>query len=155
MSESQTKTTTGGTTVAGGTATAGETAAGKTTAADTAAQKRTPRTGGTGTARVRADIDAGICGFATTVVAEAESMRKVKLDITSECSQIRKAADQLPEMDMLEELRAGLGRGHVYGVLSGCVKHVTCPVGSGILKAAEASAGLALPKDVSIKLSKE
>lgn len=119
------------------------------------ATKKTPKTTGTATSKVKAEIDAGICGFQTTVRAEAESMRKVKLTIESDCPQIRKAAEQLPEMDMLEELRAGLGQGHVYSVLSECVRHVTCPVGSGILKAAEASAGLALPKDVSIKLTKE
>lgn len=116
--------------------------------------KKTPRTGGAAISAIRADIDAGICGFHTSVIAEAETMRKVKLTIETECAQIAKAAEQLPEMDMLEELKAGLGHGHVYGVLSGCVRHVTCPVGSGILKAAEASAGLALPKDVSIKLTK-
>lgn len=115
---------------------------------------KTPRTTGTATAAVTAEIDAGICGFHTTVRAESQSMREVKLQIESDCPQIRRAAEQLPQMDMLEELRAGLGHGHVYTTLSGCVKHVTCPVGSGILKAAEASAGLALPKDVSIKLTK-
>ncbi len=128
-------------------------------AADTSgaatAEKKTPRTTGAATSAVRAEIDAGICGFQTTVRAEAESMRKVKLTIESDCPQIRKAAEQLPEMDMLDELKSGLGHGHVYGVLSGCVRHATCPVGSGILKAAEASAGLALPKDVSIKVTKE
>lgn len=122
---------------------------------ETESRPKTPRTSGTATSTVTADIDAGICGFHTTVRAEAESMREVKLTIESECPQIRKAAEKLPQMDMLEELRAGLGNGHVYGVLSGCVKHVTCPVGSGILKAAEASAGLALPKDVSIKLTRD
>ena len=104
--------------------------------------------------RARADIDAGICGFHTSVTAEAESMRKVNLTIESECPQIRKAAELLPQIDMLEELKAGMGNGHVYTTLSPCVKHVTCPVGSGILKAAEAAAGLALPKDVTIKMSK-
>ena len=103
---------------------------------------------------MRAEIDAGICGFKTVVTAEAESMRKVKLTIESDCKQIQKAAEQLPEMDMLEELRAGLGKGHVYEVLSGTVRHVTCPVGSGILKAAEAAAGLALPKDATITVTK-
>ncbi len=122
--------------------------------AGAAAMKKTPKTTGTPPSKVQADIDAGICGFHTTVVAEAESMRAVRLSIESECPQIRKAAERLTDMDMLEELRSGLGHGHVYEVLSGCVKHVTCPVGSGILKAAEASAGLALPKDVSIKLTK-
>ncbi len=82
-------------------------------------------------------------------------MRKVKLEITSDCAAIQKAADRLPEVDMLEETRSGLGQGQVYGALSECVRHVTCPVGSGILKACEAAAGLALPRDVSIKLEKE
>lgn len=118
-------------------------------------EKRVPKTGGVGSSVVRAEIDSGICGFHTVVTAEAESMRKVKLTIESDCKQIQKAAALLPEMDMLEELKAGLGKGHVYEVLSGTVKHVTCPVGSGILKAAEAAAGLALPKDVSITLTKQ
>jgi hypothetical protein len=116
--------------------------------------KKTPRTSGTAVSAVRADIDAGICGFHTSVIAKAESMRKVKLTIETECAQITKAAKELTEMDMLEELKAGLGHGHVYGVLSRCVRHVTCPVGSGILKAAEAAAGLALPKDATIKMTK-
>jgi hypothetical protein len=93
----------------------------------TTVEKKTPRTTGAATSAVKAEIDAGICGFQTTVRAEAESMRKVRLDIESDCPQIRKAAEQLPEMDMLEELKSGLGHGHVYGVLSGCVRHVTCP----------------------------
>ncbi len=118
-------------------------------------EKRVPRNGSVGTSTVRAEIDSGICGFHTVVTAEAESMRKVKLTIDSECKMIQKAAAQLPEMDMLEELKAGLGKGHVYEVLSGSVKHVTCPVGSGILKAAEAAAGLALPKDATITVTKQ
>jgi hypothetical protein len=122
--------------------------------ASTAPEKKTPRTSGTPVSTVRCQIDAGICGFQTTVVAEAESMRKVYLDIQSDCPQVTKAAEQLPEMDMLDELRTGLGQGVVYTALAGCVKHVTCPVGSGILKAAEAAAGLALPKDVTLKMSK-
>ena len=122
--------------------------------ATAAPAKKTPRTSSVPASTVHSEIDAGICGFQTTVVANAESMRLVHLDIRSDCPQITKAAAQIPQMDMLEELRSGLGQGHVYTTLGGCVKHVTCPVGSGILKTAEAAAGLALPKDVSIKMSK-
>jgi hypothetical protein len=118
-------------------------------------KKPTPRTNGTPTGRVRAEVDSGICGFTTTVLAEAADMRSVTLTIESECPQIRKAAAELGEIDMLEELRSGLGQGRVYEVLSHTVRHVTCPVGAGILKAAEAAAGLALPKDVSVRLTKE
>jgi len=34
-------------------------------------------------------------------------------------------------------------------------KHAACPVPSGIIKAIEVAAGLALPKDASIQVSKE
>jgi len=104
---------------------------------------------------VRAEIDAGICGFKTVVIANGESMREVRLAIESDCPQIQKAAEELGVVNMLEELRAGLGQGHVYQVLAGNVRHVMCPVGSGILKAAEAAAGLALPKEVCITITKE
>jgi len=118
-------------------------------------EKKSPRSRGAQTGRVRATVDPGVCGFHADIVAEAESMRKVKLEITSDCAAIQKAADRLPEVNMLEETRAGLGQGQVYGALSECVRHVTCPVGSGILKACEAAAGLALLRDVSIKLERE
>ena len=118
-------------------------------------EKKSTRTRGAQIGRVRATVDPGVCGFHAEIVAEAESMRKVKLEITSDCAAIQKAADRLPEVNMLEETRAGLGQGQVYGALSECVRHVTCPVGSGILKACEAAAGLALPRDASIKLERE
>ncbi|GAB4246691.1 MAG: hypothetical protein Kow00129_07080 [Thermoleophilia bacterium] len=119
------------------------------------ATRTVPKTGGTKPTRIRSEIDAGICGFHTTVLAEAVSMREVHLDITSDCPAIRKAAEQLKEIDMLEETKSGMGRGAVYEVLSGCARHVACPVGAGILKAAEAASGLALPKDATIRVSKE
>jgi hypothetical protein len=117
--------------------------------------KPTPRTKGTEGGAVRAEIHSGICGFTTSVRAQAKDMRHVQLTIETECPQIKKGAAELGEIDMLEELRSGLGQGRVYEVLSHTVRHVTCPVGSGILKAAEAAAGLALPQDVTIVLTKE
>ena len=43
----------------------------------------------------------------------------------------------------------------VYTKGATCLKHVACPVPSGILKALEVEAGLAVPKDVSIIFLKE
>ena len=41
----------------------------------------------------------------------------------------------------------------MYAALSPHLPHVTCPVYAGFLKAVEAAAGLALPKDVSMRFA--
>ena len=49
----------------------------------------------------------------------------------------------------------GAGGPHtLYELAPQCLAHPACPVPSGIVKAIEVEAGLALPADVSIKVSK-
>jgi len=100
-----------------------------------------------------AEISSGICGFSATVKAQKDG-RKVKLSIESECQAIRNLAAELTEVDPFQEITfrgsgprsLELGAKHCY--------HTACPVPVGIIKAVEIEAGLALPKDPKIKLSK-
>jgi hypothetical protein len=79
---------------------------------------------------------------------------KVRLSIESDCKAIQNLAEELTEVDPFQEItfRGGgprsleLGAKHCY--------HTACPVPVGIIKAVEIEAGLALPKDAAIKLSK-
>lgn len=120
----------------------------------TETKKKNPSRSLANSSDIRAEIDAGICGFLTTVEAEPHGPRNIHLTIRSDCPQVQEAAPSLATVDMLEESSAGIGRGRVYFELAQCVKHVTCPVASGVLKAAEAAAGLALPRDVSIRVER-
>ena len=79
----------------------------------------------------RAEIFAGICGFTTIVTTRMEG-EKCRVTIEGGCNAIQK-------------LQMGLKH---------CT-HAACPVPVGIIKAIEVEAHLALPKDVSIRLSKE
>ena len=102
----------------------------------------------------KAEIFAGICGFNTSVHAK-QNGDGVDLDIHSECEAIRKLADQLKQVDPWKEISS---RRSVPQTLEKGMKyctHAACPVPSGIIKAVEVEAGLALPKDVTIKLSKD
>ena len=100
-----------------------------------------------------AEISSGICGFSATVRTEMEA-RKVKLSIESECKAIQNLAAELTEIDPFQEITfrgngprsLEMGAKHCY--------HTACPVPVGIIKAVEIEAGLALPKDAVIKLSK-
>ena len=101
----------------------------------------------------KAEIFAGNCGFSTQVKAEMNG-RKCDLKITSECAAIQRMADELVEVDPYQEIsfRRAMPKTHEMGIKH-CT-HAACPVPVGILKAVEISAGLALPTDVTIQLSK-
>ena len=101
----------------------------------------------------RAEIFAGACGFTTTVDA-AMNGRACQLTIESDCKAIQKMAAELTEVDPYKEISS---RRSVPKTLEMGIKHCThaaCPVPVGIIKAVEIEAGLNLPVDVTITLSK-
>jgi hypothetical protein len=101
----------------------------------------------------KAEIDSGICGFAATVETRMEGS-KCLVKVESNCDAIVRLGEELQEVDPFQEITfrgAGpksleMGRKHCY--------HTACPVPVGIIKAIEIEAGLALPKDAGIELSK-
>jgi hypothetical protein len=102
----------------------------------------------------KAEIHAGICGFKTVVEAHTQEDSRVRLSIESDCSAVRKLAEQLADVDPYREITWRRGGPQTLQAAPQCLKHPACPVPSGILKAVEVEAGLALPADVTIKVSK-
>ncbi|MCS7261125.1 MAG: hypothetical protein NZ765_10150 [Anaerolineae bacterium] len=105
----------------------------------------------------RAEIHSGVCGFVTVVEATADAgdHHRVHLKITSECKACQRLAQELTEVDALREFTFR-GEGPLtYQLAAKFLTHSACPVPAGILKAVEVAAGLALPKDTIIKVSKE
>jgi len=101
----------------------------------------------------KAEIFAGDCGFNTTVETRMNG-KSCSILIHSECVAIQKMAGELQEVNPYEEIsfKRKMPRTHEMGIKY-CT-HAACPVPSGIIKAIEVEAGLALPTDVTIKLSK-
>jgi hypothetical protein len=102
----------------------------------------------------KAEIFAGVCGFNTTVNARRNEHGYL-LDIQSECSAIQRLAEHLKEVDPLKEISFRRQMPQTYEAALQYCSHAACPVPSGIIKAVEVEAGLALPRDVSIKISKD
>ncbi|MGD0883453.1 MAG: hypothetical protein ABSA46_01010 [Thermodesulfovibrionales bacterium] len=98
-------------------------------------------------------IHPGACGMQATVevVKKAEKIFAVK--ITSECEMAVKLGKEIPELTLMDAFKRFLDN-PVYRAGTICLKHVACPVPSGILKALEVEAGLNLPRDVSITFLK-
>lgn len=101
----------------------------------------------------RAKIFSGICGF-TTVVQARMNGSLCTLSIESECEAIQRLAAELTQVDPCEEISfRGTGPRVLQLAAQHCA-HAACPVAIGIIKAVEVAAGLALPADVVISLSK-
>ena len=101
----------------------------------------------------RAEILSGICGFTTVVEAAPDGKGRVLLTIESDCKAVQCLAEELSEVDALQEITFR-GTGPLTMQLSAKhLRHAACPVPVGIVKTVEVAAGLALPADVTIKLS--
>jgi hypothetical protein len=96
-----------------------------------------------------AEIDPGICGLMTKVTVEKTGKKEFSLRIESECEMVEKLGEKIQTMDMMDVFKRILDN-PVYREGSACLRHVSCPVPSAVLKALEIEAGLALPKDVKI-----
>jgi len=102
----------------------------------------------------KAEICAGVCGFNTTVEAHQDGSGQIELTIESDCRGIQRLAVELREVDPYREFTYR-GQGPLTLQLGAkYCSHAACPVPVGIIKAIEVEAGLALPAEVSIKLSK-
>ncbi len=94
-------------------------------------------------------VNPGACGLITEIRASGAGKKKYSIVISSDCEMVRKLAERLPELGMMDVFKKMLDN-PVYRAGSECLRHVTCPVPCAILKTLEAEAGLAVPRDVSI-----
>ena len=98
-------------------------------------------------------IDPGICGFVAEVVAKMEG-DMCSLEITCDCEPVREMAKELTQVDPMVEIGFHGDGPLTLRMFEKHCPHPACPVPSGILKAVEVAAGLALPKDASISVMK-
>lgn len=109
--------------------------------------------------KAKVDIEAGVCGFHTTAFVTSEDGQNVAFDVDTDCDKIRQLGAVLGARGLIDAYQeispAGVSvvmqtvQSTLKGRCAGCV------VPAGLFKAMQVAAGLALPKDISIKISKE
>ncbi|MGL4606282.1 MAG: DUF6951 family protein [Eubacteriaceae bacterium] len=101
-----------------------------------------------------AKVCSGICGFNTTIEGKKSEGSMVALEIKSDCSIFQKIGGELKEVDGILAVFSKLGEGPIWEACKIHCKHSGCPIPTAIIKVVEITSDLALPKDVSILLSK-
>jgi len=95
----------------------------------------------------RVIVKSGICGFISTIEVKKVDDESFKVVISSGCEMVTELGESLTEIDKREIFKKHIDT-EVYKSASRCELHVSCPVPMAILKAIEAEAELALPRDV-------
>lgn len=105
----------------------------------------------------RVEILSGICGFTTVVEANADKGNPYLIHLTfeSDCPAVNRLGAELPEVDAFQESTYRGEGPRTLQHASQCLDHPSCPVPLGIIKAVEVAAGLALPKDVVVRVLRD
>jgi len=105
------------------------------------------------------EIDAGICGLRTTAGIASEDSQNVTFDIDTNCDKIARLAQAIGEKGPIDAYQEISPNGPAVimtaakETLTGCCAGCAVPV--GLFKAMQVATGLALPKDITIKLTKD
>ncbi len=98
----------------------------------------------------KAIIDPGACGFRVEIIVEKIDKHKVSIRVKTDCEMVINMLHELLTLDMHQAF-TGHFNNPVYRASARHLKHPSCPVPSGILKAVEVEFGLCLPKEVLIR----
>jgi hypothetical protein len=102
---------------------------------------------------VEVNVNPGVCGLNTIIKVNSEDMQNASVEITTECPNVKAMEHDLKEVDGYIECFSKLGDSQVYEAARKNCRHAACPVPSAIIKGLEVACGLALPKDVEIRIS--
>ena len=103
----------------------------------------------------KAKVYAGACGFTAVIKVEKISKMKVRIHLITACQDLRKLNDDFTEVDCSTGVFGSLTDSYIYKAASKRLKNSDCPVPCGIIKAIQVELGGAIPKEVSIRISKE
>jgi len=106
--------------------------------------------------KCKTTVEAGVCGFSTTIIADSADDQNVTFTIESDCDKIKALSQALPAVDAYQEIGTGFDgellktvRGNLGGCCAGCVVPVA------LFKSMQVAAKLALPRDIRLIIIKE
>lgn len=100
-------------------------------------------------------VEAGICGFVTEIEANSADFQNVSFTINTNCKNLAKLPEIIKTCDAYQELKNG-SEGEIFKVTKSELKSMcaACVVPSAVFKTMQVAAGLALPKNVCMEITK-
>ena len=93
-------------------------------------------------------VDAGVCRFRTKIHAAGTDDFMIDLVIESECPNVKKLAEALGRVDLMDAVSTCIVDNSVFRKCSEFLPHPACPIPCAIVKACEVAGDLGLKKNV-------
>ena len=103
--------------------------------------------------KVTMNVESGVCRFTARITACMVD-ENVRISIVSDCPQVREFGERVKLLGMFEALKMPFSENKVFLHGGETLRHSSCPVPTAVCKCAEAAAGFALERDVSLKFEK-
>jgi len=97
------------------------------------------------------EIVDGSCGFSTRIAAHLEGSMQVGITVSSECDAVAKWGGEIGRVDWRECLGPRPFESHLWQSAIKTLRHRSCPVLTGVLRAIEAEVGAAKPARILIR----
>jgi hypothetical protein len=97
------------------------------------------------------NVDAGSCGFTAIIEVSKTGAQTVSVSISSDCEAVKKWGDKLGSVNWRDCFGKHAYSSPIFVSAADCLRHVTCPVPIGLLKAIEVEIGASLPADARIR----
>lgn len=97
-------------------------------------------------------VNAGICSFFTVITATQTEDEMVSITLKTTCPNYKHLEAETLEVDPFICGFDKVGTGEIFDFFRDSCPHSGCPVPTAVLKAIEVAGGLALAKDVTIKI---
>jgi hypothetical protein len=103
----------------------------------------------------RVEVKCGICGFNAKILVTTENEESLQIEFSTTCPNLKPLEKELKEANGMKECFSKVGESEIYQICRRYCRHPACPIPLAIIKGVEVASGLALPKDVEIRIFKE
>lgn len=93
----------------------------------------------------------GSCGFRTRIAAHSEDAARVGITVSSECDAVAKWGSEIGRIDWRKCLGPRPFESKLWQSATESLRHRSCPVLTGVLRAIEAEVGAAKPAEILIR----
>lgn len=103
----------------------------------------------------KAEVDAGVCGEYVEIEVYQTSRDTVGVRINSDCEMLASMNEELAEVKWRgkdHEVFRPIPESAVYQAAGCHLRHTGCPIPAAIVKAIEVEVGIAVPRDVTIRI---
>lgn len=103
--------------------------------------------------KANVEMQSGACGFKVRIDVDPKDKSLLDVKVESTCPHVSALTQDLQDLDWRKDVFTRADKSRIYQAAGKHIRHLDCPVPVAIIKAIQVATGMALPQEVSMKIS--